>query len=275
MSELLTVKWFENPKSLNEIYQQTGMVFSFVTSSKQGSQMCHEWVKCRDFLHDAVRSQITKERSCIYNFSFDPAKNPNIDMKKMRMLVSKLSLPDGDIESFKNKMKAALVLINHYEKYANIALTKMEEVNASGSGKKVVYLFTGSGIWMTSPFLVSMYTFLIRLGDKELKFKNKSDLVSGLKDLGEKHALGKISDNDASYVRSSGNKMHIFLKNRSLLFPKKEGVHDVFLAKHDINSFHNNCGINSLSNFWTPDKDLNARAKSMVEKELGKDVTNK
>ena len=275
MSELLTVKWFENPKSLNEIYQQTGMVFSFVTSSKQGSQMCHEWVRCRDFLHDAVRSQITNTRCSIYNFTFDPGKNPNLDMKKMRMLVSKLGLVDKDVESFKNKMKAALVLVNHYEKHANITLTKMEEVNTSGSDKKAVYLFTGSGIWMTSPFLVSMYTFLIRLGDKEIKFKNKNDLISSLKDLGEKYALGKICDNDAGYIRSSGNKMHIFLKNRSSLFPKKDGVHDIFLAKHDINSFHNNCGINSLSNFYSPDKELNARAKTLVEKELGKDATSK
>jgi hypothetical protein len=275
MSKLLTVEWFKNPKHLSEIYQQTGMIFAFVTSPKLGTKVCHEWVKCRDFLHDAVRSQVTGKSCGIYGFSFDPAQNPNLDMKKMRMLVSKHDLADKTIEDFKNKMKAALVLINHYEKQAKISLSKMQEVNPSGSNKKVIYLFTGSGIWMTSPFLVSMYTFLIRLGDKELKFTTSSELLKEFSDLQEKAKTGKISDNDANYLCASGNKMHFIIKNRNILFPKKDGLHDIFFAGYDINSFHNGCGIRSLSLSQTPDKSLNTRIKEYTEKELAQNDKGK
>ncbi len=260
-----TVEWFKAPKSLNEIYQQTGMLFAFLTSPEKGSKVCHEWVKCRDFLHDAVRAQITGTPCGIYGFTFNPATNPNIDLKKMRMLITKDGLKDGDIEGFGKKIQAGLALVNHFEKHAKVSLSKVEEIDVTGSNKKVIYLFTGPQMWMSSPFLISMYTFLLRLGDKEIVFENEVDLKNKLKDLNDKYKNGKLSDNDANYLGGSWDKLHLFVKNRIKLFPKKDGVHDIFHGSYNINSFHNNGGIWSLATYQTPDTALNDRVKELTK----------
>lgn len=267
MSDLTEIIWYKNPKSLSEIYQQTGMVFSFATAPPKGGQAsaCHEWVKCRDFLHDAVRSQITGTYCSIYGFSFDPARNPNVDLKKMRMLVSKNGLKAEELQEFRNKMIAGLALINHFEKTAKVSLSKMEEIDPKNSGKKAVYLFTGPMMWVRSPFLVSMYTFLIRLGDKQLEFKNVAELKKGLEALAEKSKAGKISDNDCQYLQNMWNKLHIIIKNRAKLFTVEKGVHNIYHGKYSISQFHNNCGILSLSNGNTPDKNLNTLVKEVTK----------
>ena len=264
-SKLVEVEWFKHPKSLSEIYQQTGMIFTFVTEPKGGHKACHEWAKCRDFLHDAVRSQLTGNSCSIFGFQFDPKTNPHIDTRKMRMLVSKHGLKKDEIPAFRDKMVSALALINHFEKMAKISLTNLQEVNAKGSSKGAVFLFTGPRMWMSSPFLVSMYTFLLRLGDKELKFKNAGELKKELKALHEKSKKGRLQDNDASYLGASWNKMHEIIKNRAKLFPKKNGVHDIYWKTFSISSFHNNAGIRSLALGSTPDVDLNKRVKEIVK----------
>ncbi len=265
MPKQTTVEWFKAPKSLNEIYQQTGMLFAFVSSPEKGSKVCHEWVKCRDFLHDAVRAQITNTPCAIYGFTFNSSTNPNIDLKKMRMLISKDGLKEDNVAGFKKKMEAGLALVNHFESHAKVSLSKLEEVDPKGSNKKEVYSFVGPQMWMTSPFLISMYTFLIRLGDKEIVFKDGDELVQKFKGLNDEHKGGKIQDNDANYLGKSWDKMHLIIKNRTKLFPKKAGVHDIFHGPYNINSFHNGGGIWSLSSCQTPDSDLNNRIMELTK----------
>ena len=265
MAKETTIEWFKAPKSLSEIYQQTGMLFAFVSPPGKGLKVCHEWVKCRDFLHDAVRSQITGTSCAIYGFTFDPKKNPQIDLKKMRMLVSKDGLKEEDIAGFRRKMQAGLTLVNHFEKHAKVALSKLEEIDPKGSNKKSVYLFTGPQMWMISPFLISMYTFLIRLGDKEITFESAEELKEKLKGLHSAFKEGKLSDNDANYLGHSWDKLHMFIKNRTMLFPKKDGIHDIFHGGYNINSFHNYGGIWSLASCQTPDKSLNDRVRELTK----------
>lgn len=265
MPKKTTVEWFKAPKGLSEIYQQTGMLFTFISSPEKGSKVCHEWVKCRDFLHDAVRSQITNTPCAIYGFTFGPEKNPPIDLKKMRMLVSKDGLKEEDIAGFAKKMQAGLSLVNHFEKHAKVSLSKLEEIDSKGSNKKAVYMFTGPQMWMISPFLISMYTFLIRLGDKEMAFENVAELKEKLKGLHDAFKEGKLADNDANYLGKSWDKLHMIIKNRTKLFPKKDGVHDIFHGAYNINSFHNYGGIWSLASCQTPDLPLNDRVRELTK----------
>ena len=255
------IQWYKgNSNSLNEIYQQTGLIFSFVTAPKNGLAQCHPWVKCRDYLHDAVRTTITGIPSHIYGFKFDKT-NPLVDLRRMRMLVSKHNMEGPEeITQFKNKMKAGLVLLNHFEKVAKVGLSAVKDVEHEGSGKNHVVMFTGSLMWVRSPQLVSMYTFLIRLGDKELSFTSSADLT---KQLGELADSGK-ADNDVTYLKSSWNKLHEVVKNRKTLFPMQDGVHDIYYMEHNINSFHNQGGILSLCKAETPDMALNKRVKKTI-----------
>lgn len=271
-SKLIEVKWFSSGKSLSEIYQQTGMIFSFVSSPKDGYRMCHDWVKCRDFLHDAVRAQALGDSCSIYGFIFDAGINPPIDLKKMRMLVSKHDLKKGDqtaILAFKDKMKSSLELLHHYEKYAGVSLSRLKEVNPEKSGKAAVYLFISPVMWMTSPFLVSMYSFLIRLGDKQIKFSDEKDLINKFRELYEANRKAPKSDNDCTYLGNTGDIMHTIISKRNTLFLKENGLHNIYFKKISINNFHNSSGIKSLSQGITPDKELN---KTIYL--LGKEIKN-
>lgn len=253
--EQVELKPFNNPKSLSEIYQKTGFHFAFVSKNLE---ICHEWAKCRDFLHDAVKTQITGSPSNIYGFTFDKAKNPEIDLKKMRMALIK----EGAEGNIADKAVSALKILNHFENHANISLSKMKEVTTSGpKAKKRVFLYTGSATWLKSPFLVSMYSFLIRLGDKELSFENAKDLKDKLKGLAEQT---DTNDNDKSYLRTLWPVLHKILKNRKELFKQEKGFHDVYFKQYSIEKFHNYCGILSLAKAVTPDDDLN----TLIRKEL-------
>jgi hypothetical protein len=261
------IDWFDKGSNgLNEIYQQTGMVFSFLSSPKTGSKQCHEWVKCRDYLHDAVRTTITGNNSAIYGFRFNKGENPDVDLRKMRMLVSKNNLTSKAAEDkFRKKSKHGLLMLNHFEKQAKVALSKMVEVDATGSKKKVVFLYTGSVMWMKSPFLVSMYTFLIRLGDKELKFNNSAELKNEMKRLVDEQKKSRTKhDNDVTYLGQMWNRLHNIIKYRKELFPMEKGVHNIYFRNTSIGTFHNNGGILSLANGNTPDPELNNLVKKII-----------
>ena len=265
------VNWFKNSRNLNEIYQQTGTMFAFASLQSEGITQCHEWVKCRDFLPDVVKSQITGKAWPIYGFAFDPKKNPNIDFDKIRMLVSKNSVLKQD-KNFERKIESSLKLLNHFEDMIKEDRTEVVRVDESGQKNyKSVFLFSGPSMWLESPFLVSMYTFLIRLGDKELEFENQSELEKELEKLADLHKDGKLVDNDAGYLRNSWNKLELVMKNYSDLFKIKNNIHDVYSnEEYSISSFHNSSGFNSLAKCYTMDTSLNTRMKKLINKNLTK-----
>ncbi len=256
------VKWFPPKNRLNEIYQQTGMHFAFVSSPKDGDQVCHDWVKCRDYMPDAVRTQLTGERSQIYGFTYEKGVNPPIDLRKMRMLVSKEGLKtDEQKQDFLEMMQASLRLVNYYEKLAGVSLSRMYQVDPEGQTRyNTIIMFVGPIMWMQSPFLVSMYSFLLRLGHKKIVFKNGPDLRKKLEDLSK----ATNRDNDQNYLKGSWDKMHLVIKKRSTLFPKKKGVHDIFWKNIHIDNFHNRTGLVALVKGNTPDNELNKRVKEVL-----------
>lgn len=267
MSKFTKVAWFHESHDLCEIYQRTGMLFTFVSSPQNNLAQCHEWVKCRDFLADAVRTQITTKPCSIYGFRFSVDKNPPIDLNKMRMMVTKSPLAKNNISEFKQKIRSGLKLIHHYENMMGISKTKLNEVSIAKQTKyKSIFLFTGSVVWLKSPFLVSMYSFLIRLGDKEISFTNNLELKVAFKSLADQFKSGKISDNDASYLVNSWNKLDLIIKNRSKLFLTKNKVHDVYWNPNTIGTFHNQTGVDSLSRSRTPDRILNDKIKELISK---------
>lgn len=271
MSKLTKVEWFKKSSiglGLNEIYQSTGIMFAFVSSPLNGLCQCHEWVKCRDFLPDAAKSQVTNKKCSIYGFTFDPAKNPIVDLNKMRMMVTKIFSKDTNIfekiPEFKQKIKSSLKLLNHFESIAGVTKSKITKVDPTGQDTyKSIFLFTGSVMWMRSPFLISIYSFLIRLGDKEFQFINNAELKTEFKKLAGYHASGKINDNDASYLSNSWDKLDLIIKNRSKLFPIKNKVHDIYWKDYNISQFHNRTGLDSLVKSITPDEALNDMIKTL------------
>jgi len=256
-TKTVKVSGFKGKADLTEIYQKTGLYYAFINKNSKGEyDACHPWVKCRDFLHDVVRTNITGKGFCIYGLRYSMDKNPPIDLNKMRIIVKcedKAGKSPTD-DKFAEDMKYALTLLNHFEKYAGVSLSTLKYVKVDNHEGSVA-MFTGSYIWVRSPFLVSMYTLLIRLGPRRIEFKDKADLEKKFYAISRQTQVQ--GDNEVQYMKTLHNKLHIVIENRNQLFNKSGMFHDIYDKKHDISSFHNNCGILSLVKGITPDTRLN------------------
>lgn len=273
----MKIKWYPD-KSMNEIYQQTGMQFAFLGPLEEEThEQCHPFVLCRDFLHDAVKAHLNKSNWSIFGFVYNYGKFPALDMDTMRMLVRKRFYNNkitktalkGDqarkvikgMEKFEEDMlNFSLRLIHHYEDIGSIKEKTVVDADTDPNGNPV-FIFTGSAVWMSSPFLVSMYTYLIRLGDKDITdFKSDDDLMEGYKDL---ISNTKKTDNDITYLKKNWDKLHIVMSRREELFGK-DPIHQIYFDKINDGAYHNNCGIFNLCNLTSADKNLNRKLKDMV-----------
>lgn len=268
LEKTIAVEWFPPTNLLVEAYQQTEFKFSFVglPDKNKISKQCHPWAKCRDFLPDAVRATITGKPFSVYGFNFNPDINPILDLNTMRMLVYKSDLKLIDVVEFEDKMFFSINLLNHYEKIMKIDTSILYRTEKDYNGRPV-YLFIGNGEWMRSPFLISLYTFLIRLGDKKIIFKDNENLMGRYKDLIKNHDLGRIYDNDIGYLKSMWDILHLILKNRKMLTYNNKIVDPIFKDSLVNNSlFHNRTGIRSLSQATTPIKERNEAIRKIRER---------
>ena len=232
MAKIKVVR-FPETANLCEIYQDVEMKFSFVAGPQEGYKQCHQLAKCRDFLHDAVFAHLNKGSVSIFSFVYKHGTNPPIDTNKMRMLVRKAGKDSA--ATFKNQMDRAVELINHYENMAGWTKSKVLEVEKEADFR----MFVGAGEWMKAPHLVSMYTFLMRLGARKVKFKTDDDLRKEYKRL-----TVKESGNDVGYLRHCFEKMHLVVSKSDKLVKKNIG--DNYPKGTNTSSLHNCGGIVSL-----------------------------
>jgi hypothetical protein len=260
MSKKDKIQWWSDKASLNEIYQTTGIEFAFLSAPKDGNKQCHPWVKCRDFLHDALRSTVNEDSCGIFGFKYNYAKNPHLDLSRTRMLVRKNFVPKGKetVVSFHQKMLSAKRILNHYEKLVGTTLTRLTRTTDDKGG--TVWVFTGPSFWQRAPYLVSMYTFIIRLGDKDIKFKDSAGLLESFKKLKTREG----TDNDQKYLCDNFDKMHLVISNWNELFYEDKKIKESLFDKEiPLGRYHNNAGINSLCRFASPVPELNVRMKKI------------
>lgn len=251
---------FYPDKPMSEEYQMTGFHYAFLSSPKDGSKMCHAWIKCRDFLQDAVRNHYTGRNDSIYSFTYNPKTDPKLDLAKTRMLVKRIPHPNTDAlrKEFDKMMKCALQLINHYEKAAGIKpMSKLLKVD---DDKMYSYLFVGAGEWTQSSILISLYTFLIRIGHKKIEFKDEKELVA---------AYGELIDpknkqtNDTRYLAATYKHFHAVLDNRKKLMFKQGDK--ILFGNNPMDSFHHNSGIVRLCQFGTSEKSVNDEFRKILK----------
>lgn len=235
-----------NARTPVEVYQPTGITFTFLSSPKTGNKQCSNFLFCRDFLADMVYTTVTGNCTHIYRFTYEIPNNPPVDLKRVRMLVR---YPCNDVNVIRQKTESALSLLRHYENKAGWLYSRTLKV----SGHDDVRLFLGDPKWMLNSFLLSMYTFLIRLGDKEIIYRPGDDLIKTYKDLLSKHGYipgpGIIphQDNDIKYLGKCFDKMHLAIEHRKKLFSEK--MSDNYSSKSDIHAVHDMGGIFSLCTF--------------------------
>lgn len=266
VKNLMEIQWYPD-KSMSEIYQQVQMQFAFLSSPEDGNKQCHPFVMCRDFLHDAVKAHLNKNKWQIHGFIYEFGQFPPICMDNMLMLI-RIKLNGNEkikakaTEEFEQSIKRGLKLLHHYEKIAKLSLSVIEKVE--DKGKNPVVIFTGDPIWMSNTFLISMYTYLIRMGAKEMTFKSNKALMDEYQRVLKEFQKAGKSDNDITYLRDAWNKLDIVVKYRKDLFG--DDVHEMFYdSKIPPNTFHNNCGIQSLCKFVTPIKEAHEKIKEKMK----------
>jgi len=248
-------------KSYSEEYQVTGFHYAFMSANKE---MCHHWVKCRDFLQDALRNQLTGRTDHIYNFSYAPGKDPKIETKKTLMLVKKTPCPADDKakSEFSLQMGSALALVNHYEK-AHKLTPRSKLIRAKQGGlDESVYLFRGPGAWSQGAVMIAIYTFLIRLGYFKLVFKDEESLSAEY----QRIMSGPDNSNDIRYLRIVHKNLHLALEHRAKHMFKPKGWkkgNKVLFHDSTIGNFHHCSGIVSLSKFNTPVEELNSEFRKI------------
>lgn len=240
-------------KHYAEEYQVTGFHYAFMSAN---NEMCHHWIKCRDFLQDALRNQLTGRSDIIYSFTWRPGQDPEIETARTLMLVKRIP-DDKDAakqKDFDGMMKSALKLINHYEDAHGFKpKSKIAKVNLPG---QYPYLFTGPGIWSQGSVMIAVYTFLIRLGHFKLNFKDETSLMEEY----ERIIKGQKQTNDTRYLKTVYKNLHLALEHREKHLFKPVGWkkgQKVLFHDSNLNSFHHHSGIVSLSMFNTPVKELN------------------
>jgi len=261
------VNYFRKNVGLCEIYQSVAMKFSFASEQNKIITQSHEWVQCRDFLHDAVKAMLIEKSSPIYNFIFEVKKNPPIDLKKMRMLVSQKGLKNG--RSFRNNLTSALKLINYYESLIGEDLSTIKQVQGDvKTDYKFVWLLTGPKFWISAPHLVSLYTLLLRLGHKRIKFKTGSELKKELKRIADTNA----NDNDSKYLKDLWNKLDLIVKNNNKIVKYQlSGFSSLYFEKKSITEFHNNSGIVSACKTSTWSEKFNKKLKNIFKESYKND----
>lgn len=256
------VSWFKTVGDLNEIYQDVNMKFSFVTEIDKKLTQCHEWIKCRDFLHDAVRTTVTGNSSSIYGFKFSTDKNPLVDMEKIDLLVAYKNAKFWS--ATRAQLSKGLKLINQIEKNVGEELSTINKVVGNPSiGYKHVWRISGPKMWVTCPQFVSLYTFLIRLGAQ--KFKLGTTLEETFENL-KLYSEKADSCNDMKYLKKIVKYIPTVVKKRnSFAFYGKDGVSDLYKRDLSINTFHNRGGIVSSCTGNSPFEDVKLVMKGITE----------
>ena len=259
------VKWFEHKDPLSEIYQHFGMVFSFANMTDMIEQT-HPWVKCRDFLHDAVRTTLTGKKSDIYGFKYVKGINPDIPTDKTILLLSEPNITDS--KSFRKILNNGIRLINHYENLIGESLSTIRKVSGEPEGKhKHVWLIEGPKFWITAPYLVSLYTLLLRLGPESIKVTNKEETM--IKTFGNVVSQKRnVLTNDIKYLTTVGKYIGSIVKNHKKLTEFNEiGFSKLYYEDVGISSFHNFSGVLSLCKMSTWSKQLNLKVKEEIMEE--------
>jgi len=139
-----------------QVYNK-GLEFALVSDK---FEQCHPFVWCKDFLHDVIFSTIHQQKFDIYRFFYNPENNPNACLKEIRLLVT-----NSKDSKLPKKIDACIEFMNQIEESLGMPKTKVRKcLNAPQEYKYGVYLFQGNKRWLNAPPMISLYSFLIRIG---------------------------------------------------------------------------------------------------------------
>jgi hypothetical protein len=230
-------------EGLAEIYQDVDMKFAFI--NKKGEQCC-SLLKCRDFLHDAVKVMHTGKSVSIYGFRYTP-NHPPIDLDQMHMLVC---FPDEQDAVFNSGMFCAKNLLNAVEDHLGLTRTEIQFHELD----KYYCEFVSPVYWQESSFMVSLYTLLIRACMQMPQIDSYADVIPALEKIAKTQG-----GNDGKYLTTCVGKLDYIFNHTEQLFGV--GYHKGYFDDSSTHTFHDYAGIVSLCNGDVYDQEL----KSVME----------
>lgn len=255
--------WLAQPTgAAAQIYSQ-GLQYSLVNKNHE---QCTPLIFCKDFLQDAIHGSLHNQQASIYGFTYNPKTMPKLDMDRVRIVVV-----NNSDKKFSERIPGVIDLLNQAEKRLKMKPTAVYEVSnpPKAYAKTGAYFFSGSGMWLNAPPLVSMYSLLLRVGFSHVV---GVDLLKTLRGV----ANGKIKQ----YQSSDQSQMAGALKGMERIFEK--GYRKFFYidtAKNypksaSIGTMHGSSGIvafsggstKGLCKYWTRKSIDNPKPKPDVEK---------
>lgn len=223
-------------EGLAEIYQQVGMRFAFAVLEGKGTKLrlrqVHPFVKCRDFLGDAMYAAQNGSMYNLYSFKFDGSKQ-SLCFDRTHMFI------EFDNEEALNKN---LRVMHYYEAKCKWFRTKVVKLDVKSPTNKPVFYAVSSKNWMDSTVLISLYTLLWRLAGIGIKDdESVPDFV--------RRCSGHNS-NDGRYLKTvltvadkfeMKSPLDYVMSNRKKIFIPQYGVKST-----DINRIHYHNGIESF-----------------------------
>lgn len=200
---------------LNQI-KHNGCEFATFKKENEENKQLGNFYRCIDYRNEELYGSFYRTRAAIYGFVFSGDK-VQIDFNNVNSLIrNPLDL------NFKNKLEQVKQFINSFEDEMGIEKTTIELAENQSEEKHDVLVAVGSKDWLVSPQMLSLYTFMLRIGFSGDEKLNWRELV-------EKIVEGKVE----AYCGQQD-------KNRLIV-----------LDKH-----FNNLVNNQWKEVWPEDKDL-------------------
>lgn len=224
------IKWYESKRrNLNilQIYKK-GLEFSFVSGEYE---QCHEFLFCKDFLQTIIFSNIRNKPINIFNFMYNPERNPRIHTDELRILFR-----SNNDANFDQNLKNSILFINEME--GMLGMRKSESRRCENG----CWMVRGSKRWLKAPPMISLFVLLVRVGmthKPENSFqKTVNDMIS--------EKIKPYQNKDSTLLRDSFLGMDKIIKmgDGKIFYKKMEKNYPNLTA----DCIHNDTGILSYTN---------------------------
>jgi len=226
---------------LSEIYQDVDAHFAFCKEKEVDNRnrivQQHPWVKCRDFLNDALVYSVERTYSPeIYGFEYDGRNNP-INLDNIEMLIR-----IGNDSMKSRSLRQAIKVLNKFEKENGFIPTVMKQVARDMyDGKTYKYFHVkGDKLWLTNTIYLSLFTHFIRSVYTEPKIQSIFQLVDKYMEYD-----GKVYEYTRAINRFGYNKLvKMFANAKDLCLHSTPCGADVDeVQDYTLTTFHDNLGF--------------------------------
>jgi hypothetical protein len=138
--EFREIEWRANSENANGVC--TPLIFCHIGDN---DKQALDWGGCVGWLWDSYQSHVEKYN---YYYPYDYASHPYSDTKTY------IGVAKGNMPATHER---AQKLINLFEKQAGLGLTRVYKTQT-----RWMYAYEGPKDWTDSPFMISLYTFLMR-----------------------------------------------------------------------------------------------------------------